>query len=397
MSKTHEFDLILVGAGLVGTSLISALLESDLRIAVLESHLLDLSQAPSAASRPISLSYGSQQLLTQLGIWSKLEAHATTIKQVHVSSQNQFGRSLFNCNDYDLPALGYVLPFDHLRHALYQHAMQHPKLTVYSSEQLLNITKQQEHITVTYQGSNGKTQLSAKALIATDGTQSQSRELLGIHCERTDHHEHALTATLQLNRSLDTAYERFSPDGVVAILPRKNQQAGMVWTLTPDLKAQFDLLSSDEICQRLQTIMGQRIGKILNLKKNACYPLITCLAKESHVGRACLLGNAAHSFYPIAAQGFNLSLRDVRVMARLLKAPGALENPESLFAHYQHLRAKDQAATLQLINQTRCSFDLNLPGLNQIRGLALCGLDAIAPLKHRIARRTLGTEEPLWS
>lgn len=397
MNTSSDFDLVLIGAGLVGTSLVCALKDLPFRIAILESHLLDLEQPPKANSRPISLSYGSQQLLVQLGVWQCLEAIAVPIRHVHVSAQNAMGRVVFHAEDYQLPALGYVVPFDHLRHALYQKALEHSGLTVISSEALCGVDQQEDHICLQYQRASKKNKLTARLLIATDGSQSKTRSLLGISAQTVDYQEQALTATLELDRSLEIAYERFTALGTIAILPEREKAASLVWTIDPAQQAELLTASEEALCQQLQVIMGHRIGRIRALKKGAQYPLISLLAEKPHEGRALLLGNAAHSFYPIAAQGFNLSLRDVKALSRLLREPQSLLAPKTLFSRYEKERAVDQTHTYRLVHRTQACFDLQIPGLNGLRGLVLSSIEALSPVKNRLAKQSIGLLEPLWN
>ncbi len=389
MAEQHNSDILIIGAGLVGTSLACALQHSSLKITLLENHLLDLSKPPNLHSRPISLAHSSYATLQQLGLWNSLASQACAIENVHVSEQGVFGQLRFNARDYPVDALGYVVPFDCLRYALYQQASEQANSEVICIEDVESIEQTNEGVHLQVKQA-GKTQnYYTKILIAADGTRSQTRDLLGIGINQTDHHEMALTATLQLNKQLHTAYERFSDQGTVAILPRSNKTAGMVWTMKPELAETAKQWSDDELLQHVQQVIGYRVGRIQSIKANAHYPLITTVSKQQHTGRALLLGNSAHTFYPIAAQGFNLSLRDVAVLAELL-TPQSLDNHSQLFDEYVKKRKKDQQRVQRLISCTAKAFDLSLPCVKPLRGASLLAVACMPPLKKRLARRTLG-------
>ncbi len=385
-------DILIIGAGLVGTSLACALQSSGLKVTLLENHLVDINQAPKANSRPISLAVSSQQQLQRLQVWPALQDNACAIQNVHVSEQGAFGQLRFNAKEYDLDALGYVVPFDHLRHALYRQALQNEQHTIVCIEQLLQVTQHESHVEVRVKHAGTEQVYEARCLIAADGTRSQTRDLLNIDTKKIDHHEVAITASLQLQRQGNTAYERFTPQGTVALLPRPNKQAGMVWTMTPELAELAKTWSNDEWRQRLQAIIGYRMGRINSVKVTASYPLMTTLATQQTQQRAILLGNSAHTFYPIAAQGFNLSLRDAAALAHQLQSHG-LDQLNAAFDAYLEQRSDDQQRVQKLISLTSQAFDLQLPGLGALRGKALLATASSPTLKSRLANRTLGLNQ----
>lgn len=388
----QKTDILVIGAGLVGTSFACALNHCPWDITLLENHLLDLKQAPSEKSRPISLAISSQQQCQRLDAWSAIKEHACAIKQVHVSEQHRFGKLSFNANEFDFDALGYVVPFDHLRHTLYRQALSNHKHHIVCSQKLCRIEQHDKHVLVTVQQAGIEKTYQARCLIAADGTHSQTRQLLNIGVTTTDHQEMAITASLKLKRHINTAYERFTPDGIIAILPRPKGNAGMVWTMKPTLAKTAANWTARQWQQELVSRLGRRLGPIESFKVTAKYPLITTIAKQQAQGRAILLGNSAHTFYPIAAQGFNLSLRDASALAFQLQQHG-LDNLDQAFGAYLEQRQTDQLRIEKLVSFTSRAFDTNLPGLRQLRAKGLLTLACSPSLKNRLAQRTLGINQ----
>ena len=276
------YDLIIIGAGLVGTSLACLLQDAPINILLLEQNLPDLKHAPNINSRPISLSHSSINTLTQIGLWETLKLISCPIRQVHTSEQGAFGRLKIQASEYKLDALGHVLPFDHLKRELFLKATQAKHCQIQAIDTLTHIDSHQDGVTIKIEQQGQSHTLSCSLLIGADGTHSTTRTLLNIPVDKTDHQENALTATLTLTRDIDTGYERFTDQGVVAILPRPNQQAGLVWTV-PYAKAKTIASRPDqEILATIQSLIGHRVGPIQSLKRHAFYPLITQIAKESY-------------------------------------------------------------------------------------------------------------------
>lgn len=386
-----SYDLVIVGAGLVGTSLATALKDSGLSILMLEHHLLDTSKPINLQSRPISLAHSSIESLKQMDLWSQLAATSTPIKHVHVSEQGRFGRLRISASDYELDALGYVLPFDSLRHTLYQ-ASCNSGAEILSINQLIAIEQQDNQVLITVNHAGKQQTIAATRLIGADGNHSQTRELLGIGVQQTDHNEQAITATLKLNKQLDTGYERFTKNGIVAVLPRQDQYAGLVITTATGSATDLDHWSDQQLLDCVTSTLGSRIGPVEQLTRGACYPLISQTAQQQYYGQALLLGNSAHSFYPIAAQGFNLSLRDTMCLVACINYAQQHKDyaSEKLYSTYLHHRIADQKRVQQLVGMTASLFDLQIPGLGHLRSAGLLALDMIQPLKHKLARQALG-------
>lgn len=386
-----SYDIIIVGAGLVGTSLALALKPLGLNLLILENHILDTSKAPNKHSRPISLAASSVASLKKLNVWTTLADDATAIKHVHASEQGRFGRLKISAQDHNLAALGYVVPFDCLRHTLYL-AAANTGAEIASISDITSIDQDNDNVTVTIDQAGQQQQLRCTWLIGADGTHSRTRQLLNIDVKETDHQEMALTATLSLSRQLDTGFERFTKNGIVAVLPRANKQAGLVWTINQDQAAEVNNWSEQELATFVSQTFKERIGTIQALKRGAYYPLISRTAKQQYQGRCLLLGNSAHSFYPIAAQGFNLSLRDTLGLAECVRFACEQEvlNDQRLFPTYLAERQPDQERIQKLVGSISLLFDLDIPGLSHMRSLGLLALDIFKPLKHRIAERALG-------
>ena len=384
-------DVIVVGAGLVGASIALLLVRQGLRVTLLEQNLPDFTQQKN--DRPLSLAYGSQQILSTLGVWPSLIKHACAIEKVHVSEQGRFGLTQFMAEEMQVPALGYVVSFNRLHRALYEKVMA-SDIRLVQNKSIKNIHCDELASTLFIETKEGDQTLKADLIIAADGTLSHCRELMGIGVDKTAHHAQAVIANLVLSEPHQhCAYERFTKQGTLAILPLHNDhEARLVWTLTDECVEQINALNDDQFLEHVQTVFAGRLD-IQSLQRVTTFPLQTTIAKQQISTGFVLLGNAAHTIFPVAAQGFNLGLRGAyilsRVLAKAIRRDQAIGSLETLKG-YEQLSLKGQKKTRRITAGLVDLFDLDLPGFGKLRGAGLLGLELMRPLKQRLAKRLMG-------
>ncbi len=390
-SQKTSYDIAIVGAGLVGTSVVLGLQEAGFRIAVLEHHLPEVMTTNTEDSRPLSLAYGSKVVLDRWGVWSALSDTACPIKTVHVSEQGRFGRIKFSAADYDLPALGYVIPFSLLQQQLYQKAASQGGVHFIPIEKLTDIQRDSTGATICYQSVEGAQTIQATLLIAADGARSTCRQLLHIDSETEDLGEVARISTIELAAEHQViAYERFTKKGTMAILPLLNhKQCRLVWTMEKTLSEQVTQWDEVRFLSEIQNTFGERLGELCALKKEATFPLQTTLVEEVIQDSVVLLGNAAHTIYPLAAQGFNLGLHDAAALARTLvhakryhHSVGAL----AVLQRYVERRKRHQKRIIRLTNGIANVFRWQWALLSHCRAMSLLGIDLVPFLKNDVAR-----------
>lgn len=397
MTASKSYDMIIVGGGLVGTSLIAALQCKPLKIALLEQHLPDFSTKTKRDSRPISLSVGSVRILKTMGIWTALEKFASPINTVHVSEQGRLGRIRFEASDYEVPALGFVVPFDQLQKALYHRISSLDNVDVISIQQIDTLVCDENGATVNVQTVEGDRSLHAALLVGADGSQSTCRQLMSITADEKNHGEIALTASFTIDASHQhIAYERFTERGTLAILPLgKTDQCRLVWTMTEAVNTKVSAWSDAQCIAHIQQVFGHRLGCIQTFKKGAQFPLTSIIANEQIRDAFVLLGNAAHTIYPLAAQGFNLGLRDVAVLSDVIDTALSESVPignKNVLQQYFDWRSQDQRSVIRFTNSLVDVFGLQVPCLGGVRGLAMLAMEVLPFAKKRIAHRAMGLE-----
>lgn len=392
----QRYDVVVVGAGLAGSALVSLLAATtDWRIAVLEKNLPEAVQNPDPASRPISLAHASQQIFSAMGWWDALQDVSAPIKRVEVSQMGRMGVVNFQPGDFDLSALGYVVPYDFLQQALYQVMSSSAKVSYISSQEINSIAESSGTVTIDFSSGGCARQISTGLLVAADGAGSSCRSCLGIKANVDDRGAKAYTGELVLTRSHhQAAYQRFSNDGALAVLPLADERrARCVLSVTAEQAARQAKWSSARWLDFWRGQMRGRLG-IDAVVMGQAYPLQTVSVHEVVRPGVVLLGNAAHTIYPLAAQGFNLALRDAAALVETLLDARAC-NPEdwasqATLASYAQWRQNDASEIQRITRWLADGFNLAWPGVDHLRGLALAALDALPWGKWRLGRQLLG-------
>lgn len=394
----QEFDIVIVGGGLVGASLAVALAQSPYRVALVEA--VPLAPASVAAGqstydeRPTALTLGSQLSFLRMGVWARMADHAEAIRHVHVSEAGYWGATHLNAHDCGREALGYVVENRLIGAALIERVQTLPNLTLLMPARFVSLVQDADHATLVIEQEGQSATLRTRLVIGADGANSRVRAALGIAHDSTDYAQTAIIANVTPERDPQgVAYERFTPQGPIALLPMQGGRCKLVWT-HPTALVESRLRQDDaRFLGDLQQAFGDRLGRFRKVGSRIAHPLIRVLSREAVRGRCLLLGNAAHNLHPVAAQGFNLSLRDVTVLNELL-AEAAVHQGDpgdpSLLARYVALRAADQARVIRFSHGLVRLFELRLPGLAFARSLGMWLLNLITPLRRAFTLRQMG-------
>jgi 2-octaprenyl-6-methoxyphenol hydroxylase len=377
--KPSCVDIIIVGGGAVGTSLALAL-EKKASVALVDTLAPQDRANPEKDNRIFALAAGTQKILDKLGVWSSLEPLTTPIAHIHVSNRGSFGAARLHAQDVDLPALGYMCAAIDLQKNLQQRADQSASIRHIYPATCTSFHSNKESVEVKL--NTGET-LSGKILIATDGEHSMIRQTLGINSIQKDYQQTAIVAKIKLNISHQlTAYERFVDDTAIALLPYGQQTCALIWSIPSTEKSRLMNMSDPHFVRTLQENFGHRLGIFQEISPRFAYPLMQKKAERIHQDRIVLIGNAAQTLHPIAAQGFNLALRHVALFADIFSKSNS---PESAIASYAQQQVNDTENTL-LFTESLVRFFSN-EGLGQsrvIRGGLLTAFDLCPPIKRRV-------------
>ncbi len=380
--KHDTTDVVIVGGGLTGMALMHALQETGYRVRLVEANPAAHATPKALDTRSIALSPASVRILKALGFASALEAAAAPIQKIHISEQGRLGQARLTSQDKDHP-LGMVVEMHTLEQALRaklcaEDVVAPARVTALDAEKgmLICMTDTRE-ISIT-----------ARWVIAADGTHSTVRKLCGARVDFKYYKEHAIAANVALSRSHhNVAYERFTKHGPLALLPLKGPHMALVWTLPPEQAASLKGAGEDVFLRALQRAFGYRVGRFTAVGTRMTFPLCQAVM-PTHVDKCVtFVGNAAHTLHPVAGQGFNLGLRDVAMLAQCVKTYGLTKEAQT---HYQSLRVPDQKLIMSATDGLVSLFKSTLPGVGIVRRLGLVMLDNSAFLKRVLLRHAKG-------
>lgn len=376
-------DVAIVGGGPVGAALALALGGSGLDVRVLEA------RAPGSAladPRALALSYGSRLLLERLGVWGAIP-QVSGIRTIHISQQHAFGRTLLEAAEAGVPEMGYVLPYHALHAALAAGLQNAAGVSLLTGAAVNRLEPGSEAATLGYRLGNDECTLRTRLAVIADGGKLLEATLPP---QVTDYGQSAVIAhvTCALLHS-GTAYERFTAQGPVALLPYMDGYE-LVWTV-PHAEAQEMLAWPDDVfLARLHAHFGDRAGAFLSVGRRACFPLRLRRAPQLALPHAVLIGNAAQTLHPVAGQGFNMGLRDAWELAQaILHCEAQTLGDAAMLESYTNRRRLDRNAGTRFTDGLVRLFSNALPGLSAGRAAALTLLDCLPPVKRFVARRMM--------
>jgi 2-octaprenyl-6-methoxyphenol hydroxylase len=398
-----DCDVAIVGGGMVGASLALALAGTGRSVALIEAVAVQSGAQPSFDERTTALGNGARRIFETLGVWQAIAAQAAPIRHIHISDAGHFGFARLEASAHGLPAFGFTVSNRHLGGVLWHALHAHPHLRTYSPARVGHVQLSSDAALLDIEAlvpaedtaagavaSAVPRQLRARLAVAADGAHSLVKEAAQIGSSTRDYAQVALVANLRSERpAAGVAYERFTVEGPLALLPRHDGSYAVVWALAPAAANSLLALGDEEFRERLQLRFGWRVGRILQIGRRASYPLSLIQAHASIGQRTALIGNAAQALHPVAAQGFNLGLRDAAVLAELIAAaedPGAA----AVLAEYARQRSADRRGMIGFTDRLVRLFCDERPMVAAARDLGLLLFDLSPTAKQALSRLSWG-------
>lgn len=389
-----EFDVTVVGGGIVGMAAALALSHLGLKICLLE-HVVSIDDShPSYDDRTLVVNRASIQFWKNLDIWATLSDIITPIDKVHVSNKGHFGIVKFDKNTLNVEALAYIVEAKKLGYALKNKIEETDNVNIICPAQVIDFNEENNKIEMTYMVGNTTNKHCSKLMLAADGVQSSIRKKLQLETRIQSYDRTAIICNITPEyKHNNCAYERLTNTGPTALLPFVQNRCGFVWTVEKDKADEILGLSDSEFLKKAQTQFGYRLGKFLKAGERSSYPLYLVTVPKQVKNRTILIGNAAHSMSPVSAQGLNLAVRDVAQLFDVIE--NALINSVDIGSNeildiYQKNIENDQSQTMNYTDDLMNWFKIDQSIVASIRSLGMMLLDQTSMAKKALFSRVSG-------
>lgn len=383
-------NILIVGGGLVGASLAIALDAAGCQVTLVEAAAPRTDAQPSYDERNLALARATVNGLAAIGVWPLVAAQATPIRHIHVSRAGEFGSARLDASRHGVDALGWTLPARELGAGLLKRLDTCERLVRLAPASLVGLEKHPDGWRAQVKTGQDIQHIDAALLVGADGTESFVRSQLGIEIDTHDYQQTLYVCTVTPERDpANRAWERFSDDGPIAMLPLAERRCGLVLTVASEIAADVTALDDAGFIALAQQRFGWRLGKLSRPGRRHPYAIRRVAARRLIASRAVLVGNAAQTVHPIGAQGFNLGLRDALTLAELV-ADVADPGVSDLLERYAARRAPDREGTMAMSHDLVRFACMPQPLLAPFRSLALLAYDRVPPLQQAMARRGMG-------
>ena len=402
---SREFDVVIVGAGPVGSAMAGLLIARNLvspgRVAVLAERMSPPGSKGAAATgaeapwdlRVFALSRASQRVLQLCDVWRQLPQRLVfPYERMCVWDESGVpegrGSLTFDCADIGEPNLGFIVDGRALQDSSLRAALAAGAVPVESAVQSIEVGEGGVRIALADQR-----ELGARLLIAADGAASRTRALLGIATAGHAYHQDALVAhvrTAKPHRS--TAWQRFLPTGPIALLPLSDGRSSIVWSVMREEAERLRALEPAGFAAAVHEAIGGVLGDIELTTPIASFPIQLQYALEYVRPRCALIGDAAHAVHPLAGQGLNLGLLDCASLAEALGEAGASGSPGDFapLRRYERRRKSENLIAAAAFDGLERLFSSSNPGVERLRAAGLGAVGSLSFVKRRLAKRALG-------
>ncbi|PWV78870.1 2-octaprenyl-6-methoxyphenyl hydroxylase [Halomonas sp. A11-A] len=399
-TEERQVDIAIVGGGLVGATLACVLVpmieKAGLSVAVIEAApIREMANAPfqpSFDARSSAIAQGSAEHFAGMGLWPALAEHAAPIRSIHVSERGRFGATRLSSEELGVDALGYVIPNAWMGRVLHRRLAELP-IAWHCPARVEEIAPTSGGHRLTL--SDGR-RLEAGLTVLADGGRSGLKEQLGIKSDSHAYDQVALIASVEVSLPHGgKAWERFTPEGPIALLPLRGQAMELVWTHPLGAEQRRLALGDGDFLAELQRAFGDRAGRFRRVGSRHAYPLSLVTARETTRPGLAVLGNAAHALHPVAGQGFNLALRGVMDLVAAMQAGrerGEAPGSAGVLADFEARRHADQNSVIRFSDGLVRLFGIDSALLSHARAAGLIGLNLAGPLRRGLARRAMGLE-----
>lgn len=397
-----DYDIIIVGGGLVGATLALALIRAEFRVALVETGRLINYKGNNEeyGSRVSAVSPFSKKMFQHLDLWGVIGSRAFPYTEMHVWDSGGSGEIHFNAAELGQPCLGYIIENEWMLAAMHRRLDQEKNISLFWETSLESMQVGISGRTIV-KCSNGRS-LATDLLIGADGANSKVRSLANINIYKKDYRQQGLVAVVEVSKAhKQIAWQRFLPDGPLAFLPLSEHKYSIVWSTAPDHASWLKTLPNLVFCQELTTASMSCLGKVVNVSPRVSFPLSYMQAESYIAPGLVLVGDAAHVVHPLAGQGVNLGLQDVAWLLDCISDVRHCNQPinsDATLRRYACRRRIENQWMLVGLDGLKAFFASQNPAVSALRSIGLNIVDRFHPVKHRLMWQAMdgGLSVPGW-
>lgn len=394
----QEFDLIIMGGGIVGLTLTALLRHSDRRIALIDPNLLlhptahEQNHAKNLIHGRVSaINHAAEKIFTQIGLWENIKPALGYYESMFVWDAGSDAQIAFDCTEIGQSHLGHIAPNAVLQTALLDQLQQESNIHFYHSVPKAVLSRQDA-----IQIRLGHHEIfSTKLLIGADGNESWTAKAVGIPIHTQPYQQFALVTTVITDQPhAHTAWQRFLFNDILAFLPLPNtQHCSVVWSTSPEKATHLQNLSEPEFNAHIAQAFGHRLGTVQTIAPRHIFPLKKRLAKRYVMPRVALIGDAAHTLHPLAGQGLNLGLLDAQCLAKILLSAWQLKQDVGridVLKRYERARQGENWFMANSMTGIKELFSHHSVWATWLREAGLKWADKLPGVKSFLMKRAMG-------
>ena len=385
-----QFDIIIVGAGLVGASFALAMQGSGLKLALVEG-VAPTAPSPEWTGRVYAISPGSIEFLSEIGAWQQFDAsRIAPVQGMHIYGDDEKAYLEFDAHQSGLAELAVIAEVRWMQHGLWQALQRQENLALFCPARCAGLRRDDEMAVLRLD--DGR-ELSAPLVVGADGRESWVRAQAGMDAEPAPYRQMGVIANFETELPHGgAAWEWFRGDGVLAFLPLPGNRVSIVWTAFDEHAAGLMALAPEEFTRQVQEASRSALGELRLLSKPAAFPLRLLRLDHLVESRVALIGDAAHNVHPLAGQGVNLGFQDARELAKVLQERGPQPDCGDYFLlrRYERARKADILAMQLVTDGLQKLFNNRNPALKLARNWGLSLTGSMPWLKNNLVRHAVG-------
>jgi len=388
-----EFDIIIIGGGMVGATLGCALGNTPFKVAVIEPAVAPTSWPEDEYDIRVSaITRATENVFRHVGAWpGMVERRVTPYQGMRVWDATGSGEIEFNAAEIGETNLGHIIENRVILAALLERMAQFDNVKFFCPSDAKRLERRHDSVTLTLE--DGRT-LTAKLLVGADGARSWVRDQAGITTTGWSYEQTAVVATIKTSlHHQGIAYQRFMPEGPLAFLPMPGGLSSIVWSTTPERSRELVEMDESLFLDELQKAFGERLGRMEQTGPRGGFPLILKHANSYCSERIVLAGNSAHAIHPLAGQGLNLGVSDVAALTEVLldaKRERRDIGDLSVLRKYERWRKADNISVMAAMDGFKRLFSNDSKPLSLLRNVGLTLANKAGPIKNLMVRRAMG-------